>query len=222
MASLPPGYDWFPPSKWEQDDILSRPIRLPPSRPSGEGTYDLGFMAIDSDTGRSSRTQMRLQTRLLLWPTSKCPHNRQQRRRSQGTQSDYEQALAQAEKQQCEQAAESWRQARYHVWRDISWREKTSLEHDEAHTVDLLREQRRGMREQPKKSRHSLSQALRPPTAPHACGIQDLGSRPRSDAESLFLNKATVFSGDNSLKSFFGWIGDDLLANKALRPLQMT
>ena len=47
--SIPPGYDWYPPEKWQRDDIqygrfsLALPEGLP------EGTYDLGWVVLGTD-----------------------------------------------------------------------------------------------------------------------------------------------------------------------------
>jgi hypothetical protein len=128
-------------------------------------------------------------------------------------QSDYEQALAQAETQQCEQSAESWRQARYHVWRDTSWRAERHSNmmsalsicyvnnaenaESEAQKIEALFEARLYDHQQPRMLAESKVLA------------QDLAAR----GEALLEQGDGLLERRQSLKSFFGWIGDDFLAN---------
>ena len=52
IASLPPGYDWYTPAEWEAEEAFHGrfDFRLPEHLEPGR--YDVGFMVIDSESGR--------------------------------------------------------------------------------------------------------------------------------------------------------------------------
>ena len=225
IASLPPGYDWYTPSEWGQDEVFRGKFDFHLPKHLEPGTYDIGFFVIDSETGtllyesvselpRNKLTQQVIQneqeSRRTPNPTNpkaktltaagaqnlvesigdryspygdfgdgeygfvhpdteqfikvrtgttagdaiakvvQTPHSTASKKTNSLTtpfrvingthffpdaieivdfdrahaeaDADFETATQHAEKGRCEDAWESWRQARYHVWRDLRWR----------------------------------------------------------------------------------------------------
>jgi hypothetical protein len=123
LVALPPGYDWYTPAKWAQTEAFHGrfDFRLPAHLKAGR--YDLGFLVIDSKTGQ------------VLAPPSESPQQVNGavffkdaleivdvETAHAEAQADFEQALILADSGQCEQGWKQWKQARYHVWRDLNWR----------------------------------------------------------------------------------------------------
>ena len=123
IASLPPGYDWLSPAEWAQNESFHGrfSFRLPSHLKPGQ--YKLGFMVTDSKTGK------------VLGPQNESPSMvngavffedaleivNVERAHAEAN-ADFQEALSQAQNGECEKGWSYWRQARYHVWRDLKWR----------------------------------------------------------------------------------------------------
>ncbi len=125
IASLPPGYDWYTPAEWEAEEAFHGrfDFRLPEHLEPGR--YDVGFMVIDSESGQ------------VLTPETAAPSERSingaaffndaveittKEAAHDAADDDLQRALGHARTGACASAWEAWREARYHVWRDIGWR----------------------------------------------------------------------------------------------------
>jgi tetratricopeptide (TPR) repeat protein len=90
-----------------------------------EGHYDLGFLVLDGKTGEvlglSSETTRMVNGAVFFEDVVEIVDVEGAH---EAAKADYEAAMATAQSGNCEEAWESWRQARYHVWRDIAWRAK--------------------------------------------------------------------------------------------------
>jgi len=136
IAALPPGYDWYTPSEWAQDEVFHGrfDFRLP--KHITEGSYDIGFLVIDAKTGAVLGPQIEP---LIdwTWPTLPPKNGRtiagsvffedqvevvDVHAAHAAAEEDLSSALSSAKEGDCETGWEAWRQARYHVWRDLRWR----------------------------------------------------------------------------------------------------
>ncbi len=123
VAALPPGYDWYPPDQWKtRDHVVSRydfllPSDLPPGR------YDLGFVLLDLDEGAvmmPTGSEPSGDVRWMageIWFTDAFEVVTREEALAHAD-ADRDRAFVLADEGRCEQAWESWRMARWHVYRD--------------------------------------------------------------------------------------------------------
>ncbi len=125
LAALPVAYDWYAVDEWKSNEHVRNRYDFDLSPDLPEGTYDLGFLFIDTETGQ------------VLAPLEADPA---EPRVAQGAlwfdgvvelvdrdaahslaEDVHGRALEQLSAGDCQAGLESWRKARYHVWKDQGW-----------------------------------------------------------------------------------------------------
>jgi len=120
---IQPGYGWYPPQSWGQDERVFSGHDLPLSAALAPGAYRIGLVLLDEASGRVLAAQdpgeplymmgealLPAQLRIVSSEAALAPARR-----------DHERALALAEEGACDAAWQAWRDARRHVLGQESW-----------------------------------------------------------------------------------------------------
>lgn len=138
MAALPPGYDWYLPDSWQEDEhVIGRyDFQLPDSLP--EGRYDLGFVLMDTKSGQVleplSQPQSGEEPRIIrgeVWFPEMVKIVSREQAHDEAA-SDLSRAKELSKAGECEAAWQAWRDARHHVEQDTAWHEAHAQEAEQA------------------------------------------------------------------------------------------
>lgn len=165
IAALPPGYDWYPPDSWQENEhIVARyDFDVPESLP--EGRYDLGFVLIDTKSGEVlaplsqplDAGEPRVMRGEVWFPQLVKIVSREEAHDE--AHDDLNRAKDLAGTGNCEAAWQAWRDARHHVQQDTAWHDAYAPEAEEA--VALCYVARAGQAKDRAEKVRALSEARR-------------------------------------------------------------
>ncbi|HJN75836.1 MAG TPA: hypothetical protein QGF58_18040 [Myxococcota bacterium] len=140
VSALPAGYDWYPPEDWKASEHVRHRYDFGLHEDLVAGTYDLGFLVIDNDTGEvlapvppvSTGDDAALEDDAVLeedivyadgvvWFEDVVTLVSRDEAEEEATV-DHDRALELLAGGDCEGGLSAWREARYHLWKNEGWR----------------------------------------------------------------------------------------------------
>lgn len=128
VTSVAPGYDWYEPRDWKSNEIVHGRQDFPMPERLAPGTYDIGFVFLDSKSGEpmTPRNGAGGVTRFMegeVWFKDAVTIVSRNDATAEA-EADRDRALELAAAGDCEGAWQAWREARWHIWRNLAWHEK--------------------------------------------------------------------------------------------------
>lgn len=150
-SDLAPGYDWYRPEAWSPNEFVwgKWSVPIPPTLP--EGTWELGFVILDEATGAVLPFETTGNAATDPGPGAPVRYMSGEfwtggtfqltspEAAAEAAGKAYEQGLAEATDGKCEDAEESFRNARRHVPRNESWYQARRADMDAAVVGCLVR-----------------------------------------------------------------------------------
>lgn len=134
VAALPAGYDWYSPDDWKASEHVRHRYDFDLSEELPAGTYDLGFLLIDNETGavlapvpsaldlveEGALDESVYADGVVWFPDVVTLVSRELAEVE--AQADHDRALELLAGGDCENGLSAWREARYHLWKNEGWR----------------------------------------------------------------------------------------------------
>ena len=141
-AALPPGYDWYAPEDWKATEHIRHRYDFDLSDELPAGTYDLGFLLLDNDTGEVLGPLPTLLDADEPEPPARYAEGAfwfedvvtlvSREEAEKEALADHDRALSLLDAGDCEAGLSAWREARYHLWKNEGWRNQRAEAVDEA------------------------------------------------------------------------------------------